>query len=438
MGFGLLKRVFGGNEQQVEEVPKTVKEKLETTETLDWLNSQLASEIKNEKGEFSSISSNLLQQLRDLQKNIQSIRYKSFEKDDRRYAAVNMIKDTWTKRALMSFSSYNREIREDALKPESMEFSAFRDLYHSTVRLINDLSMVPRQKIVLSKYFENESKKMGEIMQVVGGLVESMKKGISDVGALKNVDHIKKLMDQLSGLEHEIPKVKSSIESKDWMISKKEEELKGLEERITAIENKPEWKELDELEVKIKASFGKKDDIENDIATSLGSMKRVFKLYAHGSDSMDKNEKNLMEDLSHSPLKTFKANDTGALATVMKKLMEDIENGKFKLADKDRNKTYLLEELLKSDRLSDAKKDLEKLRHEREEAKKRKDDINVTIMKGESERSLEKSRTDLSVLKRDKDRLGKELNELASDLKGKKKEISDFVKKEVGIELEFK
>jgi predicted nucleic acid-binding Zn-ribbon protein len=442
MAFDFLGSIFGKKKpvkkEKAEETPLSRKrQRLESANVLGWLNTQLAREIENEREKFSSLAENLLQQIKDLRKTIENIRQKSFEAGDRTYAAVNMIKDTWAKKALMSISSYSREIRKDSISTAVIEFPVFRDLYHNTTRLMNEISMIPRQKLVLTRYFEAQSKRMSEILSSIGTLIENMKSAVTGSGTLKSINRVKELLDQLQSLAAQANSTERSIENAKSEITKKEAEIESLDQKIAGMEKSPEWHELDKLEKKMKDNLAKIEEIEFDVAEKLGSMKRVFKLFAHDASDLEKEERKVCEDMSHSPLKTFLARDAGLIGSFLKKLEHDIRNGSFRLSKKDAGKTGDLKRILESDWVSHTKREYEKTKADLDESKRKKDEINVMVDKRESERLLEKSRAELDILHRRESELEHKLKEKRSELKEKKREISDFVNKELDSELEL-
>ncbi len=440
MAFDFLGSVFGRKKASQKPADGSVrkeKERMEAAGMLDWLNAQLAREIELDRERFSSMAREILQLVRDLRKVVESIRQRSFEAGDRTYAAVNMIKDTWAKKAMMSFSSYFRETQPEKAQPGMIDFPAFRDIYHRTTRLMNETMMIPRQRLVLSRYFERESKRMSEILSSMGTVMENAKQAVNGGGTLKSVDRVKGMLDQLTSMSHEIERLEKSVEETKSDISEKEREIEGLTREASSIEKKPEWKELHRLDSKIKDSMAGAEEIERDVADKMGSMKRVFKLFAHDAQSLGKDEKKMFEDLSHSPLKAFMSRDAAPIESGLRKLEKEIEEGSFRLSKKDAGKTGELKRIIESGWVSRSKTAHEKMRLEAAEAKRKRDGIDVIVLKRDSERRLEKGKADLDILRRQLADLEKKLLEKRRGILDKKKEISGFVRTELGREVEL-
>ena len=438
MAFDFLGQIFGRKDSEKAEKEahdKPEKKQMEASEILEWVSAQHAKEIESDKNKFSGMAGNLLQLITDLRKNVESIRHKSFEEGDRTYAAVNMIKDTWAKKALMSFTSYNREIEPEKVSKEKIDFTIFRNLYHNTVRLMNNITMIPRQKIVLSRYFEKESRRMSEILKSISEIMGSMELAVNGKSSLKSAEKAGMMAGQLGLLLNEAERIEKDIEKLRSDIKIKTDEIEIFADRVSLIDKKPDWKLLEELDGKIKDSMAGCEEIEKEASEKLGSMKRVFKLYAHDAE-LGKEERRLFENLSHSPLKTFLSTDPRAVQNILNRLDQDIRNGKFKLSEKDAGKTHELAGIVKSGWISGKRSEYDEIQTENEEARRKKEGINVMVEKRESERALEKIRTDIEILRRQDAELDKKMKERENEVKNKKNEISDFIKKELGLEIE--
>jgi predicted nucleic acid-binding Zn-ribbon protein len=339
----------------------------------------------------------------------------------------------------MSLSSYNRALAKESLSSESIDFPAFRELYHSTVRLLNEITMIPRQKIVLTRYFEKESKNMSGILQSIGELVDKMKAEINGSGALKRLDDVKRMLDDFKGIEDGISSSNKGLEDLDSRIKQKKAELDGLREELAGIEKSPEWGELEGFEKNINGHLKRKDEIESEMSGELGALKRVFKLYSHDADGLGlgKEARKLVMDLSKSPLKTFLSSDAGALRDVLKRMKDDIGRGNFRLSEKDGGKASHIDSLLGSDRIVKARDEHRDVLAGLEELRKRKGGIKVAAEKGEHGRLLERTETELAVLEREKADIEAGLREKQSQLDDKRKAISDYIRKEFGRAVEL-
>ena len=435
MAFDFLGSVLGRKKPEQPAPAKPQTKEIRAGDALSWLESQVSGGLEAERKRFSSISGDLLRLLKDLQRITESIRKRGFEEGDRTYAAINMIKDTWAKKAAMGLSSYWREGWEDKTAQGKVDFPAFREHYHGTVRLMNEITMIPKQKIVLQRYFEDESRQMAAVLKSIGAAMEQMKSSIEAAGAMKSTDKIKAMLDNFAKLEKEEKALKSGVSEKSSGIISKKRDIEALEKKLKMIDEKAEWKEMVELDRKMKDSLERKDDIENEIAERLGSMKRVFKLFAHEARDLKKDEKRILEDMSHSPVKTFLSEDPQSIENILGKMKADIENGSFRLSDKDSGKTHRLDEMLEKGWAPGIRTEHERTLADSDDAKRKRDEIKVVVEKRETERMLEKAEVEAGMLRRDRSELEKRLEERERITKEKKEEISDTIKKDFGKEV---
>lgn len=440
MAFNFLSRLSRKEKIQVEKVVRPQsKEKveLETGELLEWINKEMIKEIEKERKKFTQVSVELIELVVQLQKVVENIKKKSFEAGDRTYAAVNMIKDTWVKKAMISFSLFRKEYREDNIGETNINYPVFRNLYHSTVRLMNETSMVPRQRLVLSRYFEKESNKMSEVLQSIGGIMGNMKEAVSGASALKSISRVDELLTGFNTISSQVIEMEKRKDNTNDEIARKESEITQQSENVESIENRPEWRKLKELVSLVENSVKEKEEIELAVSEKLGELKRIFKVYAHDSHALDKAEKRLLDDMAHSPMKAYTTNEAGPIENVLRKLNDDIRENRFKPSEKDAGKTKNLGEILDTGLLIKSKEMLIELKQKIIDAESKKENIKIIAEKNESRRMLDKVNAELDILKREKNDLEKEVKKKRGELILKKKEISELVKKELGSEIEL-
>ena len=438
MALKFLGGLFKKNKKAEDAPAKTEKSRIETGETLKWLNAQLGRQIEAERQKFSALSLELQRMIRELHKAVDSLRYKKFEEGDRTYAAINMIKDTWMKKAVMSLNSYGREVDAGRLSQGSIDFPAFRDMYQNTVKLTGEIIMVPKQRLVMSRYFEKENRKISNALQLIASKMEEIRLLINSPGVLKNIDKINQLIGELSSVEKEHEVLDQRLKEITGGIASKENEHEESRGKFSGIEKSSEWKELHWIDSRINDGIGQKEELENEISGKLGSMKRVFKLFAHDAKNLGKDDRRMLEGLSHSPLKTFVSSDAKSIDKIFHMLRKETGDGSFRLSEKDRGKMAPLIGMLDSGWLEKTKSTYEKTLRDIEESKAKKDSISVTVQKMEASRKLEKTGAELEMMKRQKSEAERRLSEKSRELKDKKKEISEFIKKELGSEVEIR
>lgn len=437
--MGFLGSIFGKKKKEsgTQVSQKQKKASLELSAVLGWLDSQFGKDMETEGKRFAELSKELLEMTRDFQKNIYNIRSRGFEEGDRTYAAVNMIKDMWTKKALMSLTSYYKEINEEAVSSGKMNFSDFRNLFHSTMKLMNEMNMVPKQRIVLQRYFEKESGKMTDLLRSMGERIEDIRLMMDEKSKLKISSTVERMIGELDNLGSEIPSLEERLDELDERLEEKKKELSDAEGILDSVEKSPEWEELGDLNKELEKCFKKKDDIESRMMGKLGEFKRIMKLFAHDSKSLQKSEKRLAESLSHSPLKTYLSTDVSLVQGLFKKLLMCIDAGDFNLSEKDKGKLHNIKETVDSGWFAIAKSEYDDINEKCASYKERTMKIKVNIQKKDAERTAEKTKSDMRYTRREKEDLEEKLKVRKDEMKSKKKEISDHIMNELGTEVEL-
>ncbi len=437
--MGFLGSIFGKNKKrkvaEVSQKPK--KATLELSAVPAWLDSQFSDDMDSEGKRFAELSKELLELVRDFQKNIYNIRSRNFEEGDRTYAAVNMIKDTWTKKALMSLTTYYKEINDEAVSSGKMNFSDFRSIFRSTMRLMNEMNMIPKQRIVLQRYFEQESRKMTDILRSIGEKTEDMRLMIDERSKLKISGTVEKMIAEVETLAGEIPSLEEKRGELEERMKDKKDELSDAESKLDSVGKSPDWKKLDDLNKELEKCVSKKEDIENSMVGKIGDFKRIMKLFAHDSKNLQKSEKKLAESISHSPLKTYLSTDVSLIQGIFKKLLMSIETEDFSLSRKDSGKLDSIKEIVDSGWFAIAMSDYDDVNDRCSGLKEKIGRIKVSIQKKEAERSAEKTKADMSYIRREKDGIETKINEKKHKMASKKKEISDYIMSEIGIEVEL-
>jgi hypothetical protein len=271
----------------------------------------------------------------------------------------------------------------------------------------------------------------------MGTVMDSMNEAVKGRGALKAISRVSGMLEKLKTLDGEASAAREGLEKARSEISAKEREISSLEEKASAVAKSGEWKEMDRLDRRIRECRGSLESIEADVSGRLGSMKRVFKLYAHDAADLGKEERKLVMDLSHSPLKAFLSGDPGRITNVLERLDSDIRSGEFRLSEKDAGKTGELKEMLESGFVSGARARHDAARKEEAAASGEREGIKVGIEKKKSERALEKARAELEMLRRRASGLEKAVEEKDGEMESRKKEIAGFVKDDLGPDVEL-
>ena len=425
--MGFLDALFGKKKETGKTEP-VVSEKvsLRSADVMKWALSEFEGELAEERKHFSGLALDIIETTKDFQKLIYSIRSKTFEAGDRTYAAINMIKDTWAKRALISLNSYYRDIDTEILKTGNVTFGDADNVLKGTLRLMNETNMLPKQKIVLKRYFEGESKRMAEILKELDERISLLKEALESGSMLKAVHELKKRMDAIEKESDEAARIRENISSMKKNLSDREKELRAVEAEIKALEGSPEWEELEKLGKEEERLEKKMESIENEMIGRLGDIKRVLKLFTH-QPGLSKSESRLAGEISRSPMKAILGSEMSALCSLLSKMAAGISDGSFRLSEKDKSKAKNAKELVDSGWIKKTREELEMTGKMLESVRERKMKIKVTAKKNEAERMAEKARIEAAGIRKDISRAEEELGDVTAGIDDMKKEAAGYI-----------
>jgi len=439
--MGFLSSIFG-KKQKKHNVNVPVAERHEEVSLKlpalpGWLDSQFSKDMQADRERFAGMVQDIISLVKELQHSIYTMRNIGFEEGDRTYAAVNMIKNTWTKKVLMSISSFHRHVNEKAIVAGKIEFPQFNDMLHATVNLINETSMVPKQKLVLSKYFEKENARIADILRSIAENAEEMRAAVSESSVLKAADTVRVMMQKLDEISAEIPSLSNRLEELDERMNNAKKDLSDAESSINALEKSPEWKDMEGLADELKSCAKKKDAIEKSMMVKLGDFKRIMKLFAHDAKRLQKHEINLAEAFSHSPMKAYLSGDASSVQSLFKRLVTCTEAGDFTVSKKDMEKVRRIKKIVDSGWLAIARAQYDDVNERCVAVRRRLGQIKVGVRKREAEREAERLKAELQQIRREKSHLEERINDAEQRVKEKRDSISGYIMREFGRKVKL-
>ncbi len=383
-----------------EEAPPEEKEtqNIDINEVSGWLNSILDNRLSQAKSQAINIHTEIINRFSEIKKSADALASATFEKDDKTYAAANMVKDSFVKKI-------NSIVNNIPTIQGELNYMALKDSYSHIVDVLKDLkSASPKQKILLSNYFSRESN------TVIGNIKE----------AEKQLDAFKKFLDSdakvLGFVEDANLKIKEesnllkqlkSLEDKENILSANRNELENRKSReASELENifkSEEWAELNTLNEEIEIVKSRALDIKSRIEESLSAINRPLKKFEHlvnAGYQIPREQEDALKRFIYTPFKAIML-DSGEseLKNVLNALNNITKEKRISLKPKEQERTLELIRKLGSETpwLKDSYKKLVK----KESDKKRKvKEIHPDIInkKKELEDSIKQSMQELIIL----------------------------------------
>lgn len=340
----------------------------------------------------------------------------SFEAQDRRYAAVNMAKDTYVTRLKALLGS---------LPPEGSTYEALVEFHQACAKILEDIKSVsPKQGMILSHVFPKETKAIIlHIKQVESGLSSLQKFILSEGKVLELIHVLEKLGKEHKSLlaQRERLKEREKILSNEWAeTTQKRERERG---RIHSLLEGQEWKERERA--KERAAILEKElrDLEDKIQGELIPLERLLRKAKH----VEEKEKSLEHFLS-DPFHAF-MEDNG------RKRLHDIlsltgrldQEGRITLKESERERLATTRESLDSGQLAKLKEAHGLLMKEK---RSRSNPLGQQLdaEKGSLEDSLEALATSLGNLQNEAEKLKRDREAVEKEIVLRKREAERIIK----------
>ncbi len=261
-----------------EEAPPEEKEtqNIDIDEVSGWLNSILDNRLSQAKSQAISIHMEIMNRFSEIKKSTDALASATFEKDDKTYAAANMVKDSFVKKI-------NSIVNNIPTIQGELNYMALKDSYSHIVDVLKDLkSASPKQKILLSNYFSRESNTVIGNIKEAEKRLDAFKKFLdSDAKVLEFVEDANLKIKEESDLLKQL----KSLEDKENILSANRNELENRKNReASELENifkSEEWAELNTLNEEIEIVKSRASDIKSRIEESLSAINRPLKKFEH-------------------------------------------------------------------------------------------------------------------------------------------------------------
>lgn len=367
-----------------------------------WFQEKFSSEIENSKKDSDKIKAETIRLLKETRIHLDKLEKASFEKNDKMFSAVNMLKDSFVKSSKLSLYKLEKDTSLTTIK--------------SVIAEVNNIS--PKQAISLSNYFKaymadiiNNVKKASDNLKKLDDykilIVQEKLMKFLEIKKEKTNDNEKIIISKIdvkSRIEELKKDIESLIEDKE-ILSQSEESRKLKNEKISLVNKK---NKIEKLELLIKEK--------------LSPLKRPLKKLEH--QAKDK----LIEDLIHSPFKTFLNND---INPVISKLKENLYNLNLK-----ENEMKKLEEFFSVD-LSQYKLKYINLKQNIEKIKELISESKLEEKIKSIENLIKRKENQIKELEKEIVSLNKRYEENKKILEENKKDFENYILNKLNIELKI-
>jgi hypothetical protein len=419
--FGFLGR--GKSKPKPEQDAETSKPiKLTVGMIPTWLNSEFSGSVSEIDAKVKSMCTSITNNISDIESAVGILEKAEFEKGNKTYVTVNMVKSLFVKRS-------HSLLGKRPTIPEKPNFSDFEKFHSDSLSLLNNLKKIsPKQAILISNYFKKEANVIfAKIKELEDGLDEmkdflkneaKIKQTIND--ALTVVDEHRQMKKQMSFLESMKKELDLRAKTNQKLRKEKETELSELTKGNDWKNMEDMNRAIDELNIRISDTSSK---IEQELSVSIRPLKKLEHLASSGN-GIAKEDSEFLGMFVDSPLDALMKNKNENNLKHILKLTDRLVNQKeIILKQKDHEK--LLDLIRKLDtQIPWMKENHTKLTNEKNDKKKEIESRYPRLIEQKNELD-----DIINTAQKEEGKIASEIKETGAEVENTDKNIKTMIKK---------
>ena len=399
--------------------------RVELVKVKELVEKSVSGELRRERKKAEDLYAKIREGIREIKKLNARLAEKKFEENEKIYTPVNMVKDNYVRKTSSMLNSVPLI--------ENFTYSEITDFCSGMSKILNEVQNIPpKQAVLLSRYFKNETSRIIKILKEISEAGKDMR-SLLDKSRLRLENEINSRIDRILGLKRKL----TDLEKEEKLLLEKTEskkrEIEERERELKTFLSGEEHSRLEKLQNEIKKLREEKDELEREIRDSLSGIKRPLKKLDHSlKNEKDKEKRSILSKVTHSPFKTlFLEQGDSMLLEALAKLRE------FDLKDSERER---VEELSKKielgyiSKLRDRYKWLESEIAEKEE-EMRSSDFQERV-KG-MEREIENLKHQISELKKERKRVEEIRDDVTKEISKEKTDLESLLLREINKKLDI-
>ncbi|MBU0530447.1 MAG: hypothetical protein KKC05_02135 [Nanoarchaeota archaeon] len=419
-----------------EEVVQEEKINIDLSNLEKWSQREFKAKHEESVSTIKDLHSNILAGFGDIRTNLKKLEEASFEEDDKRYAAANMIKDTFVNKT-------NAILKEES-EIGDVDYSGLKKFYLNSVKNMKELTNItPKQSVLLTSYFSEQTREVIRSVRQTESKLNKLNDFLENNG--KVIWVMQRIKDDTQKQNEEMEKYTSfrkQIDAKKREIERLHGEVKKSSDDLNQIIKDPRWKDIDKLDKDIYYVEKKLEESKNSLDQAISYINRPLKKleYATSHGYSPGQGTNLIERFLTKPLESMIAeNGMNELKQILELIRQGNRDEKTPLKPKEEEKILDLIRRCGSDLPIIAAK-YKKLTDELEEKRNLRGSLHPELPEHkksveerikEQKKEIELLHKDIKYTESDMELL---LNTINSRKKGLEKIISDHTKKKITIE----
>lgn len=277
--------------------------KLGINEIDDWFSREFSSRISDSEQKAGELRELVMKNFLDIKRSATILELVKFEGKEKVHSAANMVKELFVNRAYNSI----RSIESLSL---GNDYSGMLDFHKNVSKTLTDMtSLTPKQMVLLSTYFKNESENVIRDIKKTQDKLNELKRFLDSDG-------------RFLFLEHDIRLKKNEILDSEAKSKKLAKQEKNLNARMNDLEAKrrndiqelerftksSEYTDMEKLNEKIERISKERNDLEQLIRNEISQIERPLKKldYLVSKDYMlSKEQEKFLEKFIEKPFETL-------------------------------------------------------------------------------------------------------------------------------------
>lgn len=404
--------------KKIEAPQKQDAKDISLMEVEDFYQKKFSQSVQDSEGKIRQLQTEILSHFRSLP--LQQLENARFEKDDKRYAAVNMAKNTYVTKLKSLLSS---------LPQPGSEYAGYGEFLRKANSLVQEMKNAsPKQAISMSTFFKSESE--GIVMKVkqIDTLIQEMQGILSPGNSLEYLFLLSERKKSILSLSEKQILLKKRLQEK-------ENERKTFEEEKMSVDDEFQkflsgsWKESEQLDDSIKNLEAKMQQIQYMLEGEFAVLRRPLKKAKHLL------KESVSSGVGQSSFLAFMENPQ-SIQQAISLLQALSEKKKISLKEHESQKIVALAK--RGGELDALKGSYIALQKQVEDKKSQQESSSVKKQKKSLEEKSQFLTTRMQALENDLENLKRSNVNIKQEALSKRKDLEEFIKKQTGDDIRIR
>ncbi|NOX71722.1 MAG: hypothetical protein GXO64_03430 [Candidatus Micrarchaeota archaeon] len=421
--FDFLKK-----EKKNEEVQEPETLALLLDDIIPLVDERLSEQLEHARTQIDDIGKDVEKGIETLKSIAKKMEKTYFEKNDKTYTRINMVKDTWLKKLMLTLNAHSPMKGTDA--------DAVEEFVKNVQGIINEAASTDaRQNYILSNYFKDEMKRFVSVMNDTRQLLERLSSFLSDDNPFMIDSSMKGMVKELKRKADERSQCKASIRKMENETRKLDEIKRKREDNLVALTKGTDMMRLTSLESAIDDARKDASALRMKLSEEISAVNRPLKKIKHDAE---KGESRLIGEFLSAPLDIC-LSDGGErkMENIISIASKIISEKRIQISDKDAKKISMFSKKLQDGEIGKMKGKYKSILKTISGMEDEMKELEPVLRRKKSiENDISAMEAEIGSIKDEISKKKAELVEINNDIDELKDKIADYSEKRIGIRLE--